>query len=495
MNYQIFFVDDSDESASPLHRILRGAHLDMIPVSSRTAIEARLCECDPDLILIHDVLAKGTGAKVCEEIRRFDRFNIIPVVIFSEEDSPAKMLESYRSGAEDFIATSLPEEIILEKIFSLIRIRTMYEKLREVDLLKDEFLSSVSHELRTPLTIIRENVSIVLDGLLGSLGERQKTPLYNAIRGIDRLTTIVNDLLDMSQLKAGKMHIHRAALDFKGLIQEVVHAFDVSAQERKIALSLTCPDGLPLVHIDGKRIRQVLFNLIGNALKFTPGGGRITLDVKTTEDVLRVYVRDTGPGISPENLDRIFDRFFRADSEAHHPGSGIGLSICKELIEAHGGEIAVDSALGAGSTFYFTLPQSERFEEKMSTLILNELALAAKNAWPCVVLVISLAPPAAASGGLESEEILDDVMVEARKIATRPTDSIVSDRRARIFVILNKTDRKGGLYIKERLETQIATLLRLNRGWPALDLAVHAFPEDAATPRDFYQRFINENGK
>lgn len=492
MNYHICLIDDDPNSKSPIYPLLRQAHLYIVPFSSQEHWETRLDQADIDVILIHDQLATTTGAEVCRAIRAIDRFAIVPIMIFSYQDSEEQLLASYRAGAEDFISMTLPEEIVLEKIFSLIRIRTMYEKLKEVELLKDDFLSSVSHELRTPLAIIRENVSLVSDSVLGPVNARQQTQLEHALQGIDRLTTIVNDLLDISQIKAGKMHINRGNADFRDVLHEVYQTFLTTAKERAITLEEQCPSSLPAVYIDTKRIRQVLINLVGNAFKFTPNGGTITLTAELKDNLVLAAVRDTGPGIPPEHLSRVFARFFRTDSAVSQPGTGIGLAICKELVEAHGGDIWVDSSLGVGTTFYFTLPLKAQVIAQNSELLLHELRLAQKNQWSCAILRISLAAESRApEESVNPEEIIETLMVEAKKIATRPQDYVFQYQNDRIFILLGRTDKSGGTFVRDRIQDAVSALLRLNRGWPELVYELYAFPDDEPDPEAFYQWVIS----
>lgn len=489
MNYQICCIDDGQDNE--LYRLLRNAHLHLTLLSPSTSLLSVLERSDPDIILINYHLQTGSGPQVCQTIRERDQFSIIPIMIFSPQDSRDHILDSYRAGAEDFISASLPEEVILEKIFSLIRIRTMYEKLKEVDVLKDEFLSSVSHELRTPLTIIRENVSLVLDGVLGPIVSRQQVQLEHAINGIDRLTSIVNDLLDISQLKSGKMHLKRVQTNILSILKEIEQTFLVSIQERNLTMTLQVPTSLPPLYIDPKRIRQVLFNLLGNAIKFTPAGGAITLGATFADNRVTVEVSDTGPGIPAEHLKHIFDRFYRVDHGGSQPGTGIGLSICKQLIDAHGGKIWASSFPGEGAHFFFSLPLAEEIEEKATIMMLHELELAQKNQWSCAILTIELrGGDRSVTDPLAKRDGLDMLMMEARTIATRPTDLIVSYRGDRIFVVLNQTDRMGALSVQHRLENHIESLLHVNRGWQRPKFSLHLFPEEEGDAGVFYKQLI-----
>jgi signal transduction histidine kinase len=231
------------------------------------------------------------------------------------------------------------------------------EQLRQLDRVKDDFVASVSHELRTPLTSIRGYLELVLDGEAGDLTEEQHQFLGIVDRNADRLLRVVGDLLFVAQVDAGKITIERAPTDVDELVREAVEAARPTATEQGVELELEV-DGLGPLHADRARLAQVVDNLISNAVKFTPFGGRVEVRSAREGDLAVLEVADTGIGISPEDQDQLFQRFFRTEEATKRAiqGTGLGLSIAQAIVEAHYGTISVTSVPGAGTTFRVELP-------------------------------------------------------------------------------------------------------------------------------------------
>ena len=237
------------------------------------------------------------------------------------------------------------------------RVRAQNEELRRLDRLKDDFVASVSHELRTPLTSIRGYLELVLDGEVGELTEEQSRYLLVVDRNVDRLLRVVGDLLFAAQVDAGTIALDCCTTDLDQLVREAVEAARPLAAEHEVELELDAEGGAELIG-DRARLAQILDNLIANAVKFTPPGGHVEVRTFLEADVVVVEVADTGIGISDEDQDRLFQRFFRAEGAILHAieGTGLGLAIVKAIVDAHGGELSVESISGQGSTFRIALP-------------------------------------------------------------------------------------------------------------------------------------------
>ena len=241
--------------------------------------------------------------------------------------------------------------------------RTLSEqnrRLLELDRLKDEFLSLVSHELRTPLTSIRGYLDLVLDEEAGELNPEQRRFLKAVERNSGRLLRLVGDLLFVAQADAGRLTLERAKVDVAALAADCVEAARPVAAQRSIELHLAA-EPVPALVGDRGRLAQVLDNLVSNALKFTPEGGRVEVRTSVTGDYVRLEVEDSGIGIPAEEQPRLFERFFRAASATEQaiPGTGLGLAIVKAIVEAHAGRIELVSAPGKGTTFLVELPLRE----------------------------------------------------------------------------------------------------------------------------------------
>lgn len=232
------------------------------------------------------------------------------------------------------------------------------EKLRELAELREEFLALTTHDLRSPLTVISGVISFFTSGRLGELSPEQKNMVAMMERNTQNLIELVNDLLDASKLESGTMRLDIAAFDLRGLLDELREAMEPLAKEKGIELVEAIPSGLPQVEADRAKIRRVLQNLLSNALKFTPKGGRVSVSAEQKDGRISVSVSDTGVGIAPEDVNRLFDKYEQARSRATRgeKGTGLGLYITKQLVELHGSEIKVESKMGKGSTFSFTLP-------------------------------------------------------------------------------------------------------------------------------------------
>jgi PAS domain S-box-containing protein len=238
----------------------------------------------------------------------------------------------------------------------------------EVDRLKSEFVATVSHELRTPMTSIRGYVDILLMGAAGALNENQTHFLGIVKNNTERLTILVNDLLDISRIEAGRVVLMPQPLDMRDVAEDVLADILRRSQEenKPMAFSLEADNDLPRVRGDAERVRQILGNLVDNAYHYTPENGRITvhLHARNGKEV-QVDVQDSGVGISKEDQARIFDRFYRGEDPLvlATPGTGLGLAIVRQLVEMHEGRIWLTSeGEGQGSTFSFTLPVEKKGE-------------------------------------------------------------------------------------------------------------------------------------
>ncbi|MBI2868871.1 MAG: mechanosensitive ion channel [Chloroflexi bacterium] len=231
-------------------------------------------------------------------------------------------------------------------------------ELDRLDRMKTEFVSMVSHELRTPLTSIKGYVEMVLAREAGDINDEQRSYLEVARSNTDRLIVLVNDLLDISRIEAGKVELNLRPVALQEIVESVALSFRNLIEEKAMSLTLDMPETPLRVLADGSRLAQVLTNLLSNARNYSPRGASITVRGRIADAQVRVDVRDTGIGISEEDQKRIFTKFFRADNPATRQvsGTGLGLSVARSLVEMQGGRIWVDSAPGQGSTFSFTVP-------------------------------------------------------------------------------------------------------------------------------------------
>lgn len=230
-------------------------------------------------------------------------------------------------------------------------------KLRELSEMKEEFLALTTHDLRSPLTVISGVISFFTSGRLGELSPEQKDMVAMMERNTQNLIELVNDLLDASKLESGTMRLDIISIDLRGVLADLRETMEPLAKDKGIELVEVLPSDLPPVMADRPQLRRIMLNLLSNALKFTQEG-RIEVRAEPANGRVRVSVSDTGVGIAPEDADRLFDKYEQARSRATRgeKGTGLGLYITRQLVELHGSKIKVESELGRGSTFSFTLP-------------------------------------------------------------------------------------------------------------------------------------------
>lgn len=253
----------------------------------------------------------------------------------------------------DLQVSSPPEIRELAAAFNL-----MCQKLNELEKMKADFFASMSHELRTPLTSIKEGTGLLLEGVGGATTDKQQRLLTIVAEESSRLISLVNSLLDLSKMEAGMMTYNFEKTSLAPLINKALVEITPLVEAKEIKLETEIPEGLPALKVDRERVLQALRNLIGNAVKFTPKAGRVTVGARYLDGRVEISIRDTGPGIAPENLKTIFEKFHQGTPKGAFSanGTGLGLAITKHIITSHGGQIWAENHPTQGSMFVFVLP-------------------------------------------------------------------------------------------------------------------------------------------
>lgn len=255
-----------------------------------------------------------------------------------------------------------------EKLEERVRERTgelqrANEKLLELDKMKSAFVSQASHDLRTPLTAIKGSLDNLSLGVAGDLSEKQKKVLDRALRSVDRLTNLINDILDLSRIESGRVILKKSQISLKAVVESTLHEVKPAADAKTIHINRIETDSPLFIMGDNGKIERVVNELICNAIKYTPEGGSVEVCLEERDGYAFLFVKDTGIGMTQEETKRIWDRFYRTpDSQNMAKGSGLGLSIAKELIELHEGSIHVESEKGKGTTFIVILPRYTKNE-------------------------------------------------------------------------------------------------------------------------------------
>ncbi len=359
LDASILVVDDQAVNISLLERMLRGAGYTSI---ASTMDPHEVCELQRRnrycLILLDLQMPGMDGFQVMEGLKDIEKDDYLPVLVITAQ--PGHKLRALQAGAKDFISKPFDLAEVLTRVRNMLEVRLLHLESKNANHLKDEFLATVSHELRTPLNAIL--------GWARMLGANQLPPdrAEHAVAVIERnaaaLAHLIDDLLDVSRIAAGTLQLAPQPVDLAAVAQAALDTVRPLAVARNVHLAFS-PDLLAVETVSGDagRLQQVIWNLLANAIKFTPDGGCVGLFIAPSTDHMEVRVVDTGQGISPVFLPHVFERFRQADSATtqRHTGLGLGLAIVRQLVELHGGTVhAASQGEGRGATFTVRLPMS-----------------------------------------------------------------------------------------------------------------------------------------
>lgn len=462
-----------------------------------------------DLVLTDLKMPSVDGLQLITEISR-SKPEIL-TVLMTGHGTIDSAIEAMKQGASDYLTKPLNiDELIvrLRKVLEekqrftglkscIVDLERANEELRKIDAMKSEFVSVASHELRTPLAAIKNSIQLILSGKTGEINENQTKFLFMAERNINRLTNILNNLLDLSKIESGKVELKFEDVALKSLIELTVSSLRPQADGKSIAIEVEVPEDLPAACADKDKIEQVLVNLIGNAIKFTPERGKIIVLAKTFPEeregriVNKIYVsvKDTGIGIPAEHLNSIFEKFHQVEDSLHRStgGTGLGLAITKGLVEAHQGKIWAESEVGKGSAFTFTLPVSEgeRREPHFRYVLDREFRRAQKNDLPLSLFLIELAN--------QKKEIEDDSLAQLenriRQSFCRKGDILLRRKGENILVALCEADAKGVHAIRQRMEEDIQKgPIKGPDGTMTVKIGVATFPEEALSKGELFRK-------
>jgi signal transduction histidine kinase len=383
----ILIVDDKAETRDLLSQLLEDEHHVTLAADGAEAIAA-ITRDRPDLLLLDLLMPKVDGFAVLKHLADHPG-PFLPVIVRSAASQRGVRVKALSMGAHEFLGTPFDEEELRIRIRSMLALKearetaeqrardlevTVAERTRELRLAlddlrrsnhyKDEFLSVISHELRTPLGAIIAYAYSLDEGLAGELSQPQRDMVEQIVESGNRMMGLVSDLVDMSLLAAGKLKVDFREECYAPLVAQAVEGLRALAEEKEITLA-TEVDAPEPVSLDDQRTVQVLTNLVQNALNFTEAGGKVVIRAFQREGQLVTEVTDTGIGIAPDDMSRLFKQFTQVDMSSTRSvgGFGLGLSLAKAIVEAHGGKIGVRSVPGEGSTFWFALPEHRTAEE------------------------------------------------------------------------------------------------------------------------------------
>lgn len=368
---RIVVVDDTEANRYTKSRLLRQAGFEVLEAATGADALSLVTSHVPDVVVLDTQLPDINGWEVCRKIKSLG--TEAPLVLqvsatYVQEGDTVKALEG---GADACLTEPIDPAVMLATVRALLRMRHAEQALREAlareqalrhnaegaNRAKDEFLATLSHELRSPLGTILTWVTLLKEGRLTD--ERRRHGLDAIERSTQHQVKLIGDLLDVSSIISGKTRLELASVDLGAVVQAAVEAMRSAATAKSIALTHRVDPAVPRIVGDPVRLLQVVQNLCSNAVKFTPDGGNVHVDVRLVKDVIEIEVRDTGKGIAAEFLPHIFERFRQADASSTRAqgGLGLGLAIVLHLVELHHGSVEVQSAgAGQGATFFVRLP-------------------------------------------------------------------------------------------------------------------------------------------
>jgi len=358
---RILLVEDDPEDVILLKQGLEkgGARFSIAHVSRLAEAVDQISYETFDLIILDLSLPDSQGLDTLMALRSAAKAT--PVVVLTSLADQSVALAALRMGAQDYLTKgALDGHLIGRSLrYAVERHRTLAE-LEKANQRINDFTSMIVHDLRSPLVNVIAIGDMINQGLFGPLNDDQQKWLGRIVTSGHKLVQLVSNVLDVSKLEAGRMDIIKKPVDIGKLLRTVIDNYQLMAQEKKITVHENLELSLDPIQADQDRLEQVLINLLSNALKFTPVGGAIELGAAVTGHEARVWIKDTGVGIAADEIGEIFEKYKQSSSgkSSKMQGTGLGLLICKMIVEAHGGKIWVESEVGQGSSFCFTLPLS-----------------------------------------------------------------------------------------------------------------------------------------
>ncbi len=348
--------------------------------------------------------------------------------------------------------------------------------VRELERHRDEFISSISHELRSPLTVVRESLGLVFDETLGEVNERQKEVLKMGVDNVGRMNRLIDGLLDITKIEAGVMPVDISLTDLGALVSETAAEYAYVAAERKIKLQKELTEGPLATYCDREKIREVLVNLVSNALKFSPEGGTIKLSLKAWEGGALFCVEDQGPGVDAEDIPRLFNKFAQLGHRRPQgiKGTGLGLAISRGIVQLHGGKIWLESRADAGSRFYIQLPLKS-FEAALKEAVRREIELSSPGKRGFCVVTLNLAGRAEA--GTPAEALLEKAEQFIKRNMNN-SHAVIRNTDGEFTLLLSDSGPNEGIKASSFIEKGLAKIGMTNASGRKEITTMLSFPGD-----------------
>lgn len=359
---KVLVVEDNPDDAFLIQEMIKAespGEYDLTAEGTLNGAQDRLRRESFDLILLDFNLPDSRGLTTIKSLQQ--DASRVAIVVITGTDDEAIAIEALKIGAEDFLVKSQFDGPLLMRSIRYAVERKRAEDLLKASKTKDEFLANMSHEFRTPLNSIIGFSEVLCDGQFGSLNDRQKKYAENILLSGRHLLSLINDILDMAKAESGKMALEPSVFSIKNCLEEALLMMEGLPSVTKAKPVLELPEDLGEIRADQRKIKQVVFNLLANAVKFSPAC-KVGIRARKVAGGIEVTVWDTGIGIAPENLEKVFDAFFCVENTYNKTikGTGLGLAICRKFVELHGGKMWIESeGIGKGTAVKFTIPAGD----------------------------------------------------------------------------------------------------------------------------------------
>jgi len=381
----VLIVEDNPANIELMKEQLHGEGYDVEAVLDGEQALSYVSKTRPDIILLDIMIPKRSGFEVCKIIKTTAETRSIPVIMVTALKDMESRVKGIAVGADDFLSRPVDRTELISRVKSMLRIKqlddelsresrtaresneklelqqrvlkSMSTQLMQASHLKYEFIVNMSHALRTPLNVIIGFSEMLQDGLVGMLTDKQAKYVTNILEGGRELQLLIANIMDVFKIDTGKVQLETTEFSMKDAIQSSLRTFEPEAQRENIKIDVRIADDVSRICADPQKLGTVLDNILSNAFKFTPRGGTVTVSADLSDDFVQVCVTDSGPGLAPEECEKVFSEFYKVSSSGTSTsGSGLGLTIAKKLVMMHGGEIWAERRKQGGARFCFTLP-------------------------------------------------------------------------------------------------------------------------------------------
>ena len=366
MMSRVLIVDDSEDDIEMIRRFLADDTIAIRGLTDSTQAEMVFTEFEPDLILLDLHMPQPDGLEILRRIRDArSRLGFLPVLVLTGAVGPVARNNALDLGADDFLIKPLDRNEVVLRVRNLLSTRRLHVELARAYRHKSEFLASMSHELRTQLSSVIGFSELLLSGTTDRFDEPRRRKFLAQINSSGRyLLDLTNDILDLAKIESGHVTLRLETVMIVEIAHGVIRTLDPLAAKKTIHIKAELGTAGE-VEADAGKLRQMLLNLVSNAVKFTPEGGRVTIGAQRLPNTVEISVSDTGIGIAESEFEHLFEEFRQIDSDIarEQHGTGLGLALTKRFVELHGGRIRLTSEVGRGSVFTLSLPLAARGAE------------------------------------------------------------------------------------------------------------------------------------